>query len=132
MERIEFLKLLWRKAFKPILILLTVIWFIQFLLNAYIENGAERLFVFLILIILIVFLVAHFTGEIFRSALRKIKLSDGMKTKLEIARQLGNYFVSLALGASLYMLWKEDIFLVCIFLGAILIDKISSLSVKAE
>lgn len=133
MDRKDFLKQLWKRLFRPVIILTVVYYSVTFLISIFNENGTERLLTLIVLSLTILFTLAYLTGELLRKIRERIyaKLSDNIKFKLRIIGKISDYFAVLILGAVLYKFWIKDAILASIFIILLLADSINNI-VKEE
>jgi len=133
MDRKDFLKQLWKRLIKPIIILTVVYFSVKFLISVFNENGTERLLTIVILSLTILFTLAYLLGELLSKMTEIIyaKLSDKVKFKLRIIGKISDYFAVLILGAVLYKFWTKDAILASILIILLLADRINNI-VKEE
>lgn len=133
MDRKDFLKHLWKRLFRPIIILTVFYYSVKFLISVISENGTERLFTIIILSLTILYIVADLTGKLFRKIREKIytKLSDKTKFKLRIIGQVSDYAMLLILGALFYKFWQKDAIVASVFIILHLVQMVNNV-VKEE
>ncbi len=129
-DRKDFLKYLWKRVIKPVVIFTVCCFCVQFLVSVFNENGSERFLTIVILSLAILFILADLIGELLIKIKEKIyiKLSEHVKFKLKIIGKISNYLAILILGALLYSFWTKDVFLASIFTILLLIDKVNNIS----
>lgn len=133
MDRKDFLSQLWKRLFRPVIILIVVYYSVKFLISVFNENGTERLLIIIILSLTILFTLAYLTGELLRKIRERIyaKLSDNIKFKLRMVGKISDYLAVLILGAVLYKFWAKDAILASVFIILLLVDRINSI-IKGE
>lgn len=133
MDRKDFLKQLWKRLFRPVIILTVVYYSVTFLISVFNENGTERLLTIIILSLTILFTLAYLTGELLSKIRERIytKLSNNVKFKLRIIGKISDYLAVLILGAVLYKFWTKDAILASIFIILLLVDRINNI-IKEE
>ena len=109
MTRKEFLTQVWKKGFRPLLILAVTYFFLKFFISIFTENGPERLSVLMILFVIVLFTVLSFTGVLFYKIRNKIyeRLSAKTQYYLKIIGKFINYSSVLILGIFIYYLWEK-------------------------
>jgi predicted PurR-regulated permease PerM len=126
MNRKEFLKDLWRKFFKPLLILAVLIYSVMFLIKIFTQNGTERFIAILIIGLVILSALSYLLGFVFKNLINKIKsrLSEKSLRFVNIIGKIINYLLPIALGMLIYHSWQENNTSAIEFFGAILIFQI--------
>lgn len=126
MNRADFLIQLWRRLFKPIIILIMIYFSIQFLIAIFRKNGTERLSTIIFLSLIIIYFLIYFLGKLLNKLKEKTisHLSDKAKVRMKIIGKLIDYFAVLLLGIILFKFWKEDIFLASILTAILIVDRI--------
>lgn len=129
MNRKDFLKQLWKRLFKPTIILILIYFSIKFLIAAFRDNGTERLATIVFLSLTIIYFSIYFLGELLDKLKEKLTthLSDKAKFRLRIIGKIIDYFAVLLLGVVLYKFWKEDVFLALIMTSILIIDRINAI-----
>jgi hypothetical protein len=133
MDRKDFLKQLWERLFRPVIILTVIYYSVKFLISIFNENGTERLLTITILSLTILFTLAYFMGELLNKIRERVysKLSNNVKFKLRIIGKISDYLTVLILGAVLYKLWTKDAIDALILIILLLMDKINNI-IKEE
>ncbi|TAJ06903.1 hypothetical protein DMA11_22135 [Marinilabiliaceae bacterium JC017] len=126
MNRKEFLKILWCKFFKPILLISIVIFSLRFLFRIFTHSGIERLIAGTVIGIIILAVAIHFTNSILVSIIRKIRLkfSDRILLTLSITGKVINYLSTIALGVIIYYSWQEKRISAIVFFSVFLLLQI--------
>lgn len=129
MDRKDFLKQLWKRLFKPIIILIVIYNSVKFLISVFNENGTGRLLTLIILSIIILFSVAYLIGELLHKLRERIydKLSDNTKIRLRILAKISDYLAVLMLGAVLYKFWMRDAVSASILIIILLVDRLNKI-----
>ena len=117
MNRLEFLKILWHKFFRPGLIAITLIIAIGFLYRTIAVNGVERetvvlltgIVIFLSAFLLITLLMLFLTDWLHS------KLPESLKRFLTVTFKLLGYLSPFIVGALLYYMWDQKNYLGMIF-----------------
>ena len=126
MDRKEFLKVLWFKLFKPILLLGVLIYSIRFLIQVFTQNDIERIITIIVLGLVILSSLSYLIGLVFKNATNQIqsKLSDKLLDNIRICAKVINYLMPIALGMVIYYTWQRDGSSAVGFFGAFLIFQI--------
>jgi uncharacterized membrane protein YhaH (DUF805 family) len=127
MNRKDFLKQLWSRVFKPLVILIVIFLSARFLISVFNEQGPERFITIAILTMVILFSLAYLAGEILRRLRDRLysKLSASSKFRLRILGRITDYLAVLVLGAVLYKFWAEDALLASFFIVILLAGRIT-------
>ncbi len=133
MDRKEFLKNLWHKFFKPLLILVVLIYSVLFLVRIFNQNGTERFIAILIVGLVVLSALSYLLGLIFKTLITKIKsrLSEKSLRFTKLIGKVLNYLLPIALGMIIYHSWKENNTSAIGFFGAILVFQVIDI-VKKE
>lgn len=126
MDRKEFLKVLWFKLFKPILLLGVLIFSIRFLIRIFIQNDIERFITIIVLGLVILSSLSYLIGLVFKNVTNRIKskLSEKSLDNIRIFGKVFNYLIPIALGMVIYYTWQRDGSSAVGFFGAFLIFQI--------
>ncbi|WMI70039.1 hypothetical protein [Mangrovimonas sp. YM274] len=126
MDRKEFLKTLWTKFFKPLIILGVLIFSVRFLVRVFTQAGTERFITVIILGFIILVTIAHLLGLFFQNITNRIKskMSDKSLNNFRIFGKVMNYLMPIALGMVIYYTWQRDGISALVFFGGFLIFQI--------
>lgn len=129
MDRKDFLKQLWKRLFKPIIILALIYFSVKFLIAAFHDNGTERFSIIAFFSLTILYFSIYFLGQSIDKLKEKLTthLSDKAKFRLRIIGKIIDYFAVLLLGVVLYRFWKEDVFLALILTSILIVDRIKAI-----
>lgn len=132
MDRKDFLKQLWKRLFKPIIILALIYFSVKFLIAAFHDNGTERFSIIAFFSLTILYFSIYFLGQSIDKLKEKLTthLSDKAKFRMKIIGKVIDYFAILLLGVVLYEFWKEDVFLASILTAILIVDRIKPLLKK--
>lgn len=134
MNRADFLKQLWKRLFKPTIILIMIYFSIKFLIAIFHDNGTERLSMVIFLSLIIIYFSIYFLGELLDNLKERIlsHLSDKAKFRLKVIGKIIDYFSVLLLGIILYKFWEEDIFLASILTAILIGDRIQAITKEVK
>lgn len=134
MNRADFLKQLWKRLFKPTIILIMIYFSIKFLIAIFHDNGTERLSMVIFLSLIIIYFSIYFLGELLDNLKERIlsHLSDKAKFRLKVIGKIIDYFSVLLLGIILYKFWEEDIFLASILTAILIDDRIQAITKEVK
>lgn len=134
MTRKEFLTQVWKKGFRPLLILAVAYFFLKFFVSIFTENGPERLFVLMILFIIVLFTVLSFTGALLDKIKNKIyeRLSAKTQYYLKIIGKFINYSSVLILAIFSYDLWEKNAIFTAILTLIVLLDTVKNIIDKEK
>jgi len=126
MNRKEFLITLWKKAIKPIILLVVIVLCIRFLYNVFNESGTERFLVIFIFGYGALILIAYFLGIICKSILEKIKaiLPKQVLFWFRLILKTLEIISPIIIGVLIYQLWVKDWILTAVLLGIMLVSRI--------
>ncbi len=126
MDRKEFLKTLWTKFFKPLIILGVLFFSVRFLIRVFTQAGTERFITVIILGFIILVAIAQLLGLFFQKIANRIKskLSEKSLNTFRIFGKVLNYLMPIALGMVIYYTWQRDGNSALVFFGAFLIFQI--------
>lgn len=129
MDRKDFLKQLWKRLFKPIIILILIYFSIKFLVIVFRDNGTERFSIIVFFSLTILYFLIYFLGQSIDKLKEKLTthLSDKAKFRMKMIGITIDYFAILLLGVVLYKFWKEDVFLASILTATLIVDKIKAI-----
>lgn len=129
MDRKDFLKQLWKRLFKPIIILILIYFSIKFLIIVFRDNGTERFSIIVFFSLIILYFLIYFLGQSIDKLKEKLTthLSDKAKFRMKMIGKIIDYFAILLLGVVLYKFWKEDVFLASILTATLIVDKIKAI-----
>lgn len=133
MDRKEFLKTVWEKALRPILLIAIIFYCVKFLYNVFIESGTARFVTILILGFGILLLTAFLLGQVFKSMVTRINaaLPESIKLGTRIIGKFLNYISPIILGMIVYHFWQEDWKIAALVLSALLIQRFTEI-IKEE
>ena len=134
MDRKYFLKVLWDKFLKPLLLLGVFFFSIRFLIRAFSQNGTERMIATLVIAFIILSILSYFSGILFKNIYTKIKLrlSEGFLQKLKITGKIFNHILPIAIGTAIYYSWQENSLSALGFYGIFLIYQIINIVRKKK
>ena len=126
MNRKEFLKTVWKKGIKPLLILGVIFFCARFLVHTLSDSGSRKLILILSIGLALLILALHLLGSFidFGKELLQSKLPDNIKFWLRVFRKVVNYFTPIVFGMLIYQCWKEDWKGTAIVLSIIVIERI--------
>ena len=126
MDRKYFLKVLWFKLFKPILLLGVLIFSIYFLIQIFTQNDIERFITIIVLGFVILSSLSYLIGLVFKNVTNRIKskLSEKSLNNIRIFGKVMSYLIPIALGMLIYYTWQRDGSSAAAFFGAFLIFQI--------
>lgn len=126
MDRKEFLKVVWSKLFKPILLIGVLIFSVRFLIRIFAQNDIERLISIIVLGFVILSAFSYLFGLVFTNVmnLMKSKLSEKSLDNFRILGKIINYLIPIAIGVVIYYTWQRDGGSAVAFFGAFLIFQI--------
>lgn len=129
MDRKDFLKQLWKRLFKPIIILILIYFSIKFLVIVFRDNGTERFSIIVFFSLTILYFLIYFLGQSIDKLKEKLTthLSDKAKFRMKMIGITIDYFAILLLGVVLYKFWKEDVFLASILTAILIVDRIKAI-----
>lgn len=129
MDRKDFLKQLWKRLFKPAIILALLYFSIKFLIATFCDNGTERFSIIVFFSLTILYFSIYFLGLSIDKLKEKVTshLSDTAKFRMKIIGNIIDYFAILLLGVVLYKFWKEDAFLASILTVILIVDRIKTI-----
>jgi hypothetical protein len=133
MDRKEFLKTLWYKFFKPLILLGVLIFSVRFLIRIFTQNDTERLIAIIVLGLVILSSLMYLIGVTFTSLKDSIisRLSEKTLNVLRILGKVLDYILPIAFGMITYHSWQEGATAAVGFFGVILILQIIEI-VKKE
>lgn len=133
MDRRTFLLKIWKNLFKPIILILVIYFYFNFLYNVFTESGIERFLITLILGLGIVYVLAILLRRFVKYISRNInlKLSKPVKIWLRVLSRFLDYIAPIFLGMVIYHFGKEDWEGTAIVLGILLFEKITDI-IKEE
>ncbi|MCT4561491.1 MAG: hypothetical protein N4A41_08945 [Crocinitomicaceae bacterium] len=126
MDRKEFFQVFWKKRIKPLILIAGLVFAIQFFINVFKENGAERFVTMLILAIGILLLLVTIIGSLFKKSLSFLysKLSPSVKNSVIITGKIIDYLTPIIFGITLYQMWMKDWIFTSLFFGFIMLRHI--------
>ena len=109
MNRKEFIKILWFKIFKPLLLLGVLIFSLRFLLRIFTQNGIERGILKFFLWFAILSTLLYLLGFILKKTINYVKsrLSEKSLQFIKIIEKILEYILPIALGMLIYKFWQE-------------------------
>ena len=133
MDRKDFLKVLWYKLLKPILLLGVLIFSVRFLIRIFTQNDTERFVAIIVLGFIILATITFLFGYVFINSTNfiKSKLSDKSLKRFTIIGKVIDYILPIALGMMIYYSWQKNGTSAIVFFGTFLIMKIVDI-VKKE
>lgn len=134
MDRKDFLKQLWKRLLKPMIILIMIYFSIRFLIAVFRDNGTERFSTILFLSLIVIYFSIYFLGELISKLKVKVtsRLSDKAKFRMKVIGKTIDYLAVLLLGVVLYEFWKEDIFLASILTVILMVDRIKAIAKEVK
>ncbi|MES2618767.1 MAG: hypothetical protein V4613_12870 [Bacteroidota bacterium] len=132
MNRKDFLGILWRKAIKPVLILIAVYLIVKFILAVFLEDSSERAIVEISVFFLAIYIGATVAGIILSSLLGLLFsiLPPVFKTILRIAVELLFFLIPIAFGVMLFYTWHHDRLIAIAILAYVTISQLYSIIKK--
>jgi hypothetical protein len=129
MNRNEFLKLVWRRLLRPILLLTVVLYCVRFLLAIFKENGPERMVTMVVLSLTVIFTVVGLIGEWMSKSVDGVyaKLSPSAKANLRMLAKFIDYVSLLIMGAVIYQFWTRDAMIAMILMIIVLVDRVNKI-----
>ena len=125
-DRKEFIKILWLKVFKPLLLLGVLIFSLRFLLRIFTQNDTERVISIIFLWFVILSTLSYLFGLILKKTINHIKSRFSEKS-LQLLKMIGkvlDYILPIALGMIIYKFWQENNISTIGFFVALLIFQI--------
>lgn len=134
MDRKDFLKQLWKRLLKPMIILIMIYFSIRFLIAVFHDNGTERFSTILFLSLIVIYFSIYFLGELISKLKVKVtsRLSDKAQFRMKVIGRITDYLAVLLLGVVLYEFWKEDIFLASILTVILMVDRIKAIAKEVK
>ena len=125
-DRKEFIKILWLKVFKPLLLLGVLIFSLRFLLRIFTQNDTERVISIIFLWFVILSTLSYLFGLILKKTINRIKsrLSEKSLQLLKMIGKVLDYILPIALGMIIYKFWQENNISTIGFFVALLIFQI--------
>ena len=125
-DRKEFIKILWLKVFKPLLLLGVLIFSLRFLLRIFTQNDTERVISIIFLWFVILSTLSYLFGLILKKTINHIKsrLSEKSLQLLKMIGKVLDYILPIALGMIIYKFWQENNISTIGFFVALLIFQI--------
>ncbi len=129
MDRKEFLFLLWRRLFRPMIILFAFYYSTKFLIAVLREDGSERFLTIVILSLMIFLALLYLIGLIIRKMSDRIYagLSDTTKFNLRRIGRISYFIVVVITAVILYKTWANNPILVAIYGAMLLFDVMNNL-----
>ena len=133
MDRKEFLRTIWKKGIRPLILFVFLFFCFRFIFKALSENGTERTLTLVILFLALFFGIVYFAGLYLSKLMKYIdsKLSDNVRLILRIINRIIEYLTPMVLGVVVYKFWLVNRTVALAFIGFFLIEKIFEL-VKKE
>jgi hypothetical protein len=127
MNRKDFLIQLWKRLFRPLIVLAVIYFSVEFLVAVFSENGTGRFVTVVILSLTLLFTLAYLAGDLLRTIRQRIYagLSDKTRSRLQLMGKITDYLAVLILGAVLYKFWTIDAVLATILILLLLIDRVT-------
>jgi glucan phosphoethanolaminetransferase (alkaline phosphatase superfamily) len=126
MDRKEFLKTLWTKFFKPLIILGVLIFSVRFIIRIFTQAGTERFISVIVVGFIILATISYLLGLFFQNITNRIKskMSEKALGNFRIFGKVMDYLLPIALGIVIYYTWQRDGISAIAFFGAFLIFQI--------
>lgn len=132
MNRKDFLSILWRKIFKPLLIILAVYFIVKFIAGIFMNDGDERALVKISFLFFGIYIAAIIMGLILSSLLALLYaiLPPAIKTVLRITTELLLFLIPIAFGVLLFYTWHHDRLIAIAILAYVTISQLHTIIKK--